>query len=148
MRHVPISPSLQIAARKFALASLVIGIGLALGACSSARETASQSPAWATAQAAAAAPQRQAAYEPAAGDPIKDAPIEPRRSPNTVPDDPNEPFSPNYGGPRDRPPVHVSDATPTAHDPEPEPDGRQTVMRLPDKSRAYFRRVTTTAAAD
>ena len=74
--------------------------------------------------------------------PIKDAPVEPRR--NAVPDDPREPYSPNYGGPRDRPPVKVSDA-PEARDPEPD---RQVVHRLPAASRAYFRKVTATASAD
>jgi hypothetical protein len=145
MRFVPNLPPLPNAARRIIIASLAISLGLTLGACSSSRTAQYQNPSWAGANPPVPAPNRQAAYEPAPGDPIKDAPIEPTRRPNALPDDPSEPFSPNYGGPRTRPPVQVSDAAPSAHDPE--PDRQQTAHRPAEASRAYFRRVTTTTAA-
>jgi hypothetical protein len=131
--------------RRIAVAPIVLGLGLSLGGCSASRTASYQAPSWVHAAPPVPAPARQAAYEPAPGDPIRDAPIEPARRPTAAPDDPNEPFSPNYGGARTRPPVRVSDAVSTARDPE--PDQRPAVRRLPDASRAYFRR-TTTAAAD
>jgi hypothetical protein len=146
MRFVPVMPPLPSPARRILVASVAIGLGLMLGACSSSRTAQYQNPSWAGAQPPVPAPNRQAAYEPAPGDPIKEPPIEPVRRPNAMPDDPTEPFSPNYGGPRTRPPVQVSDAATSAHDPEPD---RQPATRRPEEaSRAYFRRVTTTAAAD
>lgn len=146
MRFVYSNPSLPRAARSSAVAALVVVAGVALCACSSANQAQYQNPAWAGAQPPVPAPQRQAAYEAAPGDPIKDAPIEPRRTPGAQPDDPNEPFSPNYGGARKMPKVTVSDATSDARDPE--PDQQAASMRLPAPSRAYFKKVTTTAAAD
>jgi hypothetical protein len=146
MRFVPVLLPLPNAARRIIIASLAIGLGLTLGACSSSRTAQYQNPSWAGANPPVPGPNRQAAYEASPDDPIKDAPIEPARRPNAVPDDPSEPFSPNYGGSRSRPPVQVSDATPSAHDPE--PDQQQSVLRPAEASRAYFRRVTTTAAAD
>lgn len=146
MSFVSNLPSQPSAARKIAVIAVAIALGLALGGCSSDREARNQGPAWANAEPPVPAPQRQATYAPEPGDPIKEAPIEPMRSPNAVPDDPSEPFSPNYGGPRTRPPVKVGESAPAAR--EPEPDQHSVVMRLPQPSRAYFRRITTTASAD
>lgn len=146
MRLVFPNPSLPRAARKLAVASLIIALGFALGGCSSVREARNQNPAWASAEPPVPAPQRQATYSPEPGDPIKEPPIEPRHAPNAVPDDPSEPFSPNYGGPRTRPPVKVSEAAPTARHPEPEQ--YPVATRLPQPSRAHFRQITTTASAD
>jgi uncharacterized membrane protein len=145
MRLVLISPSLPRAARTSAVAA-VVAIGVALGACSSANQAQYQNAAYAGVQPQVPAPAKQAAYEAAPGDPIKDAPIEPRRAPGAQPDDPNEPFSPNYGGQRSTPKVTVSDYEVKTHDPE--PDQQPASMRLPAPSRAYFKKVTTTAAAD
>ena len=135
---------LPLAARRFALASIAIGLGLVLSGCSSARNT--QPASWAGANPPVPAPNQQPnAYVAEAGDPIKDPPVEPGKRPNTAPDDPNEPYSPNYGGARSRPPVHVSDAAPVDRSAD-EPASR--ASRLPDASRSYFRRATTTASAD
>ena len=146
MRLVLSNPSLPRAARTTAVAVLVVAAGVALGACSSVNQAQYQNAAYAGAQPPVPAPSKQAAYEAAPGDPIKDAPIEPRRAPAAQPDDPNEPFSPNYGGERKLPKVTVSDATSEARDPE--PDQQPATMRLAPPSRAYFKKVTTTAAAD
>jgi hypothetical protein len=146
MRFVSCPPSLPRAARHSAVAGLVIALGMSLAACSSANQAQNQNAAYAGAQPPVPAPSRQAAYEPAAGDPIKDAPIEPRRAPIAQPDDPNEPFSPNYGGQRTTPKAVVSDYEVKTHDPE--PDQQPASMRLPAPSRAYFKTVTATASAD
>ena len=128
---------------RIAVTTALIGTALALGACSSARQAQNQPTSWAGANPLAPAPQ-QSTYVAEPGDPIKEPPVEPRSRPNAAPDDPNEPFSPNYGGARTRAPVRVSDAAPaTKESDEPAP----AIRHLPDASRAYFRR-TTTAAAD
>jgi hypothetical protein len=132
-------------AHRIAAMSLIAAIGLALGACSTARPQ-YQNPAWAGAQPPVPVPQKQAAYEAEAGDPIKDAPLEPARRPAAMPDDPSEPFSPNYGGPRSRPPVRISDAVPEAHDPEPQRPNAS--RRRATSSDAYFRKAAATASAD
>ncbi len=146
MRLVFANPSLPRAARTLVVAALVASLAISVAACSSANQAQYQNPAWAGAQPPVPAPQKQATYEAAPGDPIKDAPIEPRRAPGVQADDPNEPFSPNYGGARNRPTVRVSDTTPEARDPE--PDQKSASMRLPAPARAYFKKVTTTASAD
>lgn len=131
-------PPLVAAARAVVVPAAIVALSLTVGACSSARERTYQSAAWAGAQPPVPAPQtrEQQVYEAAPGDPIKDAPVEPRQgAPGQLPDDPREPYSPNYGGPRDRPLVRVGEA-PDAVDPE--PDRRQ--PRAP--------RMTATAAAD
>ena len=133
-------------ARRIAVASVVIGLGMALGACSSSRHAQYQQASWAGATPPAPVPrQQQSAYVAEPGDPIKEPPVEPQMRPNAAPDDPNEPFSPNYGGQRTRPPVHVSDAAPVVRN---EDDQKPAEHRIPDASRAYFKRVTTTASAD
>jgi hypothetical protein len=48
--------------------------------------------------------QKAEAYQPEPGDPIKEAPVEPATR-RTGPDDPSEPFSPNYGRSLDRRPA-------------------------------------------
>ena len=146
MRPVFCPPLLPAAARPAVVASIVAIVALSLAACSSAHQASYQDASWAGAQPSAPMPQRQTAYEPQAGDPIQEAPIEPQGRPQPMPDDPNEPFSPNYGGPRPRPPVQLSGAVPSPHDPQ--PDAQPVSYPLPEPSRAYFRRVTTTASAD
>lgn len=146
MRLVFSSPSRPRVARAAVVAALAIALGTSLAGCSSANHARDQNPAWASVQPPVPAPQKQAAYEAAPGDPIKDAPIEPRRAPAAQPDDPAEPFSPNYGGQRSTPKAVVSDYEVKSHDPE--PDQPPASMRLPAPSRAYFKKVTTTAAAD
>lgn len=140
MRLAMFRPSLPSAASRSVILFAAVIATAGLAACSSTRQAGYQDPAYAGNPQMAQA--RQPAYEADPNDPIKDAPVEPRR--NAVPDDPREPYSPNYGGPRDRPPVKVSDA-PEARDLEPD---RQVVHRLPAASRAYFRKVTATASAD
>jgi hypothetical protein len=144
MRFVNCSPMLRVAASRLVLASIAMGLGLILSGCSSARNTPPAS--WAGANPPVPAPaNQQSAYVAEAGDPIKDAPVEPGKQGNTTPDDPTEPYSPNYGGARNRPPVHVSDAAPIDRSAD---EPTSPVSRLPDGSRSYFRRATTTASAD
>lgn len=144
MRFVMCSPMLRGAASRLALASIAVGLGLVLSGCSSARNTPPAS--WAGANPPVPAPNNpQNTYVAEAGDPIKDPPVEPGKQGNTAPDDPNEPYSPNYGGARSRPPVHVSDAAPVDRSAD---EPVSPASRLPDGSRSYFRRATTTASAE
>ncbi len=144
MRAVAYLAALPKVARFAALASIVAGLGVTLGGCSTARQNEQAS--WANANPPVPAPSaRQSAYVAEPGDPIKEPPVEPGQRPNTAPDDPAEPYSPNYGGPRNRSPVRVSDATSRDRDPEPQlPQQR----RIPDASRTYFKRAMATASAD
>lgn len=146
MRCEYLARSRSSAVCRIVAASTIVALGLALSACSSSRQTQNQPTSWVGANPPVPTPvQQQSAYIAEPGDPIKEPPVEPRSRPNAAPDDPNEPFSPNYGGARTRAPVRVSDATSTAKDND-EP-ARAVMRHLPDASRAYFRR-TTTAAAD
>lgn len=144
MRVVAYLAALPKVARFAALASIAIGLGVTLGGCSSARQN--EQAGWANANPPVPAPSaRQSAYVAEPGDPIKEPPVEPDKRPNIAPDDPAEPYSPNYGGPRSRSPVRVSDAASRDRDPEPQlPQQR----RIPDASRAYFKRAMATASAD
>jgi hypothetical protein len=149
MRFHSSIPSLPKAARRILFAAVAVGLGSTLGGCSSSRTAQYQPPAWVAANPPAPVPGRQVAYEPEPGDPIKEPPFEPVRRPTAIPDDPSEPFSPNYGGPRTRPPVRVSDVDVDSQDPE--PARRPAKRQASDASRAYFRRAApaaTTAAAD
>jgi len=85
---------------RLASALLVALIAASAGACSKAHH-AHEQPAWAQAvpeerpRVASAGPR----YAPEPGDPIQEAPVLPLRRQQAEPDDPSEPFSPNYGGP-------------------------------------------------
>jgi hypothetical protein len=144
MRVAAYLTALPKVARFAALTSIAIGLGITLGGCSSARQN--QQASWVGANPPVPAPSpQQSAYVAEPGDPIKEPPVEPGKRPNAAPDDPAEPYSPNYGGPRNRPPVQVSDAAPGARDPEPQGPQQR---RIPDASRAYFKRTMATASAD
>jgi hypothetical protein len=146
MRFVPVLLRPGSVARQLSVAFVALGLGLTLTACSSSRTAQTDVPAWVGANPPVPVPSRQAAYEPAPGDPIKDVPIEPGHRPNSAPDDPSEPYSPNYGGARTQPLAKVSDFDVPAKDPE--PTSRRTAPREAEAARAYIRRTTTTAAAD
>jgi hypothetical protein len=107
--------------RRFTLTVACLVAAALTGGCSSTR-TAEAPPArqWVGAPPApipgqlARPGQQSEAYQPEPGDPIKEAPVEPatRRS---GPDDPSEPFSPNYGRSPAKHPIapgraHVADA--------------------------------------
>ncbi len=129
---------------RLAPALLIVTVALSLGACSNSRYANHQPPTWAGAvstpvPSSAVANSR---YEPEAGDPIKDAPVEPLRRRQVEPDDPSEPFSPNYGGPANLTATRRADVEPT-----PVPTAASTII-VPDASRAYFRRRIVTAGAD
>ncbi len=144
MRLVTYVPALPKVARGLALASIAVGLGITLGGCGTGRPAHQAS--WAGANPPAPAPNHnQSAYVAEPGDPIKEPPVEPGKRPNAAPDDPTEPYSPNYGGQRSRPPVQVSDAMHLEPNAEPQATPQR---RLPDVSRAYVKRVTTTASAD
>jgi hypothetical protein len=90
-----------VALRMFRLALTVTGVvaSLLAGGCSSTRTAEAPTRYWAGAPPAPIPGQGQRTtevYKAEPGDPIKEAPVEPagRRA---EPDDPNEPFSPNYG---------------------------------------------------
>jgi hypothetical protein len=142
MRLVAYVPALPKVARGLALASIAVGLGITLGGCGTGRPAHQAS--WAGANPPAPN-HSQSAYVAEPGDPIKEPPVEPGKRPNAAPDDPTEPYSPNYGGQRSRPPVQVSDAMHLEPNAEPQTAPQR---RLPDVSRAYFKRVTTTASAD
>ncbi len=144
MRFKACLPPLHDAARRLFVASIAIGLGLMLAACSNSREAHQQSPSWVAAAPPAPVPTREVAYEPLPGDPIQERPLDPARRPTVAADDPSEPFSPNYGGSRGRPPVKVSDFDVPTH--EPEPEQRSEKRAASPASRAYFRPARTAAA--
>jgi hypothetical protein len=93
---MPAYPHVRVALIAFGLATATLA-----GGCSSSRTAEVPERQWV---GAAPAPipgqspgQRVAeAYKPEPGDPIKEAPVEPATR-RAEPDDPSEPFSPNYG---------------------------------------------------
>jgi hypothetical protein len=91
-------PFLAIPPRGIARAAAIAALSLVAAACSSNQAANTQGYAGAT--QVPAPPQRVAArdaYVPEPGDPIKQAPVEPVSRRSNEPDDPTEPFSPNYG---------------------------------------------------
>jgi hypothetical protein len=86
-------------------AFIVLGIATATlaGGCSNARTAETPQRQWVGAGSGQGHNQVQGqhvaeAYKPEPGDPIKEAPVEPA-SRRAEPDDPTQPFSPNYGSP-------------------------------------------------
>ena len=80
-----------------ALTATCIAAAALAGGCSSARTADTTHRQWVGAVPAPVPGQLVAeAYKPEPGDPIKEAPVEPA-SRRAEPDDPSEPFSPNYG---------------------------------------------------
>lgn len=99
--------------------ALVAALSLLATACSNTQSAHNQSYAGAV-QPTPPQHERIAArddYKPEPGDPIKQAPVEPVSRRATEPDDPTEPFSPNYGKvrPGEKSPargqIRVSDAS-------------------------------------
>ena len=82
---------------RIALTATCITVSTIAGGCSNTRSADTTHRQWVSAVPAPVPDQRVAeAYKPEAGDPIKEAPVEPA-SRRAEPDDPSEPFSPNYG---------------------------------------------------
>jgi hypothetical protein len=88
----PAHPQVRVALIVFCLAAAALA-----GGCSSSRTAEAPQRQWVGAVPAPIPGQRVAeAYKPEPGDPIKEAPVEPATR-RAEPDDPSEPFSPNYG---------------------------------------------------
>ena len=80
---------------RVALTAVCVAVSALAGGCSSTRTAEAPQRQWVG--AAPVPGQRVAeAYKAEPGDPIKEAPVEPATR-GAEPDDPNEPFSPNYG---------------------------------------------------
>jgi hypothetical protein len=80
-----------------ALTAVCITAAAMTGGCSSTRTAETPQRQWVGAAPAPIPGTRVSeAYKPEPGDPIKEAPVEPATR-RAEPDDPNEPFSPNYG---------------------------------------------------
>ncbi len=94
--NMPAHPQVRVALVAFGVAAASL-----IGGCSNSRTTEAPHRQWVGAVPAPipgqSAGQRMAeAYKPEPGDPIKEAPVEPATR-RAEPDDPSEPFSPNYG---------------------------------------------------
>jgi hypothetical protein len=87
---VPAHPHVRVALMAFSLTAAVFA-----GGCSNSRTAEAPQRQWVGA-APAREPRIVDAYTPEPGDPIKEAPVEPATR-RVEPDDPSEPFSPNYG---------------------------------------------------
>jgi hypothetical protein len=88
----PVRPYIRVALTVACVAASAIA-----GGCSSTRTAEAPQRQWVGAAPAPIPGQRVVeAYKAEPGDPIKEAPVEPATR-RAEPDDPNEPFSPNYG---------------------------------------------------
>ena len=85
------------ACARIAFIAVSLATATVTGGCSSSRTEATTSRQWVgAAPAPIPAPRVAEVYKAEPGDPIKDAPVEPATR-RAEPDDPSEPFSPNYG---------------------------------------------------